>query len=409
MNRKTDGKGLNVMVRSLVLLSGAVLMVGQSTLAWAGTPSICPPPCPNTCVPNVGNFGYFPTTWRQWPGAQPLEQTNPQAVGREVIPTPVGQEPLPVPMAAPLQSPAVPPEPPVSSPQAGRVVPPEQSVAPEPPPTTTPAPFARPSFDGGLPGLPAEPDQSPRPAARRTELPKEMPKAQEPLKDRNLLPKVWRGPAEQTTKAAAPAERQPVADGDLYSRVAAVESQRSGLPVQESLPRTAVSPLDPSFVQRSDLPVQEHFASPIADAPEPPASTVAPASYVATAPVIEQPATETPAAIAAPPVALSSYCAVELVTNSRWVKGDLRWTVVHQGWIYRFSGPAQRQQFLANPEAFAPVNSGNDAVLTVDENRSVMGQATYCAMYNGRLYTFSSAATQARFNECPQRYAPAGQ
>jgi YHS domain-containing protein len=99
---------------------------------------------------------------------------------------------------------------------------------------------------------------------------------------------------------------------------------------------------------------------------------------------------------------------VELVKNGRWVKGDLRWTVVHQGWIFRFSGPAQRQQFLANPEAFAPVGSGNDPVLATDENRSVPGETAYCALYNGRLYMFSSAATQTQFNERPQRYVAAG-
>ncbi len=108
---------------------------------------------------------------------------------------------------------------------------------------------------------------------------------------------------------------------------------------------------------------------------------------------------------ATPPVALNGYCVVELVKNGHWVKGDLRWTVVHKGFIYRLSGPAQRQQFLADPEAFAPVNLGNDPVLAVEEHRSVPGQAAYCATYNGRLYMFASAATQAQFNQAPQRYA----
>ena len=378
------------MVRSLVLMSGAVLMLGQSAVAWAGPQSPCPRPCPNVCVPNVGNFGYFPTTWRQWPAPQPLEQTNPRSIGAQVLPTPVGEEPLPTPpVAAPPQSPLATPEAEKTPPEAGTIVPPERVVAPEPP-VTSPAPSAKPSIESGLPGLPMEPDQLPRPAAPLAEPPKEMPKAQEPAKpndtllparDKNLLPKVWRSPAEQTTKAAEPGEKQPVAGRDLYARVVAVKSQWN------------------------ELPAYENRANLIADAPDPPASKVEPVAYVTPNPAVQPPAVDK---VAAPPVALSSYCVVELVKNGRWAKGDLRWTVVHQGWIYRFSGPTQRQQFLADPDAFAPINSGNDPVLTVDENRSVAGQAAYCALYNSRLYTFSSAATQARFNEHPQRYAAAG-
>ena len=96
---------------------------------------------------------------------------------------------------------------------------------------------------------------------------------------------------------------------------------------------------------------------------------------------------------------------MELTSNGRWVPGDRRWTAVHKGQVYRFSGPAQQQQFLANPDAFAPVNSGNDPVLAVGDNRCVPGQPAYCATYNGRLYMFSSAATKAQFIQNPQRYA----
>ena len=110
---------------------------------------------------------------------------------------------------------------------------------------------------------------------------------------------------------------------------------------------------------------------------------------------------------AMPRVALSGYCPVELGRHGRWTPGDLRWTVVYKGWIYRLSGAEQRQQFLADPESFAPVNSCNDPVLSVDEHRNIAGQMAFCAVYNGRLYMFSSAATQAEFNRNPLRYTAA--
>ena len=108
---------------------------------------------------------------------------------------------------------------------------------------------------------------------------------------------------------------------------------------------------------------------------------------------------------AMPRVALGGYCPVELSRRGCWTPGDLRWTVVYKGWIYRLSGAQQRQQFLADPDHFAPVNSCNDPVLSVDEHRTVAGQTSYCAVYDGRLYMFSSAATQAQFNRNPARYA----
>ena len=105
-----------------------------------------------------------------------------------------------------------------------------------------------------------------------------------------------------------------------------------------------------------------------------------------------------------PRVAIGGYCPVELLHNGKWVAGDLRFTVFHNGWMYRLSGPKQWKEFSANPEAFVPANSGNDAVLTIEEHREAPGQVAYCATYNGHLYMFATAETQAKFNKDPQRY-----
>jgi YHS domain-containing protein len=117
------------------------------------------------------------------------------------------------------------------------------------------------------------------------------------------------------------------------------------------------------------------------------------------------PSAATTMRVAVPNVALNGYCPVELVRNGAWVRGDPRWTVIYQGSIFRFSGAAQQQQFTADPNAFVPVGSGSDVVLRVDEERTVPGQVSHCAIYNGRLYMFSSTATQAKFNVSPERYA----
>ena len=154
--------------------------------------------------------------------------------------------------------------------------------------------------------------------------------------------------------------------------------------------------------ERNALLPGGYRADTIAVTPNSSAGRVEPAAYA----MAESPAKpEVAARAGVPSVALGGYCPVELGRNGRWVLGDLRWTVVYQGWIYRLSGAEQRQQFLADPDRFAPVNSGNDVVLSVDKNRNVPGQPAYCATYNNRLYMFSSAATQAEFNRNPERYA----
>ena len=100
---------------------------------------------------------------------------------------------------------------------------------------------------------------------------------------------------------------------------------------------------------------------------------------------------------AARPVALEGYCPVELVRHGRWVAGDAGCTAVYNGRTYRFSSDAHRQQFLSDPERFAPANSGNDRVLSVTRQQTMPGQTTYCAIYRNRVYLFSSAATQSAF------------
>ena len=169
-------------------------------------------------------------------------------------------------------------------------------------------------------------------------------------------------------------------------------------------PGTVVLLVDPQDPKRGHVSSSAaHRADSIAIAtPASPASAIEAAAYAA----VESAAPPEAGSVrsAPPTLALNGYCPVELVSNGRWTPGDVRWTVVHDGQIYRLSGPTPRREFQAHPEAFAPAYSGNDPVLTVDQHRAVPGQLTYCATYNGRLYVFASAATQSQFDREPQRY-----
>lgn len=113
-----------------------------------------------------------------------------------------------------------------------------------------------------------------------------------------------------------------------------------------------------------------------------------------------------------PPLALGGYCPVRLSESERWVPGDPRWGLVHEGRTYLFAGPAERDRFDAEPDRYAPILSGNDLVVLVEEGRTVPGRREHGAWFEGqregrfekRVYLFSSEATLARFDADPYRY-----
>jgi YHS domain-containing protein len=94
-----------------------------------------------------------------------------------------------------------------------------------------------------------------------------------------------------------------------------------------------------------------------------------------------------------------------LVGNWKWVLGNRQWGAVHRGRTYLFAGPQQQQQFMADPDRYAPMVSGNDAVLAVAQGQMVPGQRQFGATYGDRVYLFSSEATLAEFEKQPNRYA----
>lgn len=409
------------MVRSAVLLGGIGLTLGFCAVVWAGPRQDYPRPCPNNCVPNAGNFGYFPTTWRQWPGESRLEETNPRAVGAEVLPTPPGEEHLPTPrgMAAP-QPPSAVPERQAPPPSGTELLPPPGGVLPPLgsgilPPQEPEEPLKSPIEGGGLPGLPVEPDQPLIPPFDRGKMP-------DPSSDFGVPS------APSPTDATAPKEKSPPKE-ESQPKEQPKPNNSPNLPPSETTPPKAQlkssQPIATTGVLLQDRKVQRgnevtligdqqptwhpltapvHFANPIAaTAITSPVGIVEAAAYVTaeSAADVEVGSDN----ITAPPLALNGYCVVDLIRSGRWTLGDLRWTVVRGGHTYRFSGAAQRQQFLANPEAFMPTYSGNDPVRARDEHCIVQGQLAYCAIYNARLYMFSNPDTQAQFNKNPQRYA----
>jgi YHS domain-containing protein/thioredoxin-like negative regulator of GroEL len=106
-----------------------------------------------------------------------------------------------------------------------------------------------------------------------------------------------------------------------------------------------------------------------------------------------------------PPLAFDGYCPVALRSSRKWVAGNAQFGAIHRGRTFLFMGEEQRQQFLANPDAYCPVFSGVDPVLLLDNNQVVEGSRRFGFDYRGAFYLFSSQDSMNRFKSQPDLYA----
>lgn len=104
------------------------------------------------------------------------------------------------------------------------------------------------------------------------------------------------------------------------------------------------------------------------------------------------------------PLCLDGYCPVELCENNAWVMGDPNYGIRHRGRTYLFAGPEQAQRFWADPDRYAPVLSGYDVVVFVEEGRMVPGTRRCGLFVNQQIYLFSNEATRERFERNPRHY-----
>lgn len=178
-----------------------------------------------------------------------------------------------------------------------------------------------------------------------------------------------------------------------------------------SQPAGAPPPAGPAHYPAGGMPQAPPEESPpltAASQQPPPASPVQPAAvgYGAQAAAYQPkapPAPQLPPG--APPLALDGYCPTTLVEREQWVMGDVRFGAIHRGRTYLFLGPNEVQKFLADPEKYAPVLSGNDPVMAMDNQQLVPGRREFGVYSDNRVYLFANEASRQRFEQNPRRYA----
>lgn len=103
-------------------------------------------------------------------------------------------------------------------------------------------------------------------------------------------------------------------------------------------------------------------------------------------------------------IGLNGFCPVMLTGRKKWVQGRNYITERYRGVLYHFSGDEEREQFLMNPDRYAPRNLGCDPVVLVNEQRAVTGRIQYGAFFDGKLYLFRSSASRNEFRREPLKY-----
>ena len=136
----------------------------------------------------------------------------------------------------------------------------------------------------------------------------------------------------------------------------------------------------------------------------PPTSPLGPMTPPAV-PSVAGPVTPSAPAVGNPPLGLDGFCPVRLTERSVWTPGDRRWGAIHRGRTYLFVGPEEQRAFLADPDRFAPVNSGLDVVVALEQGRSVVGARAHGVFFGGKIYLFADEGSLEKFSKNPRYYA----
>jgi len=270
-------------VRWIALCGPAFWLFANVGTAWSDS---CPPvtisPRPfyggcTTCIPNVGSFGYYPTTWRRWPGEERRAETFPQSIGAESIPAPEPEGPMPAPFGEPGRVPggmplpdATLPDGPPSGPLGGdSLLPPEEPV-PESPPLPGAEQPAEPPAE-----VPAEPNPMPLSPGG---LPDSFGPPESPIPEPSPFPGMENPPSAEPPGASGLPEPEPALPGEPATPVPLDPTGEDPIPGLRSVPTdggaAAAAPMPDDILSAPSLvPATPPMPGDAAEAPAPTRAT----------------------------------------------------------------------------------------------------------------------------------------
>jgi thioredoxin-related protein/YHS domain-containing protein len=117
-----------------------------------------------------------------------------------------------------------------------------------------------------------------------------------------------------------------------------------------------------------------------------------------------QPAPVDPPAPPAAEPAMGGFSPVSLVREYRLAPGSDAFALVYAGRLYRFADDRECDEFLKQPERYAPVNGGRCPVSEVDRGEFRQGDPHYGVLFGGHLYLCADEPDRNQFLETPHRY-----
>ena len=101
---------------------------------------------------------------------------------------------------------------------------------------------------------------------------------------------------------------------------------------------------------------------------------------------------------------LKGFCPVVLRQKGQLIESKPQFNATYKGKKFHFSSIAAKAAFEKEPQLFAPVYAGLDAVALLDEKASLPGSLDHAVWYQGHLYLFSSRENREIFVSEPELY-----
>jgi YHS domain-containing protein len=104
-------------------------------------------------------------------------------------------------------------------------------------------------------------------------------------------------------------------------------------------------------------------------------------------------------------LALDGYCPVTVTDKMVWKRGDIRYGAIHRDRTYLFASTEEQKRFLAEPDKYSPIFSGNDPVIFLEQTARTPGKREYGLMYKNHMFLFASKESYDKFCSDSKRYA----
>jgi YHS domain-containing protein/thioredoxin-related protein len=104
-------------------------------------------------------------------------------------------------------------------------------------------------------------------------------------------------------------------------------------------------------------------------------------------------------------VALSGFCPVSLISGHKLVRGQVEYTVQHEGRIYRFADRVMVELFRKEPHRYIPLNGGSCPVTRLDKGTDRPGEPKWGVLYRNQLFLCATEADRRLFLNDPGRYS----